>query len=99
MKGSSRHWSETLQLMTGSDKLDPQAMLDYFQPLYEWLSKQNLPDVDWDCDSYLTDNGRVKSYSRRAREMASSSSSFYGILRFVSYLQTCIFSLFVAFLM
>ena len=77
MKGSSRPWPETLKEMTGSDQLDPQAMIDYFQPLYVWLSNQNLTDVDWDCDSYLTRDGRVKSYAHRSRELASTSSSLY----------------------
>jgi peptidyl-dipeptidase A len=39
--GQSRPWQETLKDMTGTDRLDAQAMLDYFAPLYQWLKEQN----------------------------------------------------------
>ncbi len=48
--GSSRPWQEVLQETTGSE-LDAQAMVEYFQPLYDWLVEQNqgrthtLPDL------------------------------------------------------
>ena len=38
--GASRPWREVLQETTGRE-LDAQAIVDYFQPLYEWLVKQN----------------------------------------------------------
>ena len=39
--GSSQPWQQTLKTMTGTDHLDAQPMLDYFQPLYVWLKQQN----------------------------------------------------------
>ena len=52
--GSSVAWPQVLKEFTGeTDRIDPQAILDYFQPLYDWLLKQNLTVVDWDCDSYF----------------------------------------------
>ena len=48
--GASRPWQEVLERTTGR-ALDAQAMVDYFQPLYEWLVEQNqgrthtLPDL------------------------------------------------------
>ncbi len=39
--GSSRPWQEALKTMTGSDKLDASAILDYFAPLKTWLDKEN----------------------------------------------------------
>ena len=39
--GSSKLWQEVLESLTGEDQLKPQAMLDYFQPLYHWLKKEN----------------------------------------------------------
>jgi peptidyl-dipeptidase A len=39
--GSSKSWQEILESLTGEDKLEPQAMLDYFDPLYKWLKKEN----------------------------------------------------------
>jgi peptidyl-dipeptidase A len=38
--GASRPWREVLQETTGRE-LDAQAMVDYFQPLYDWLVEQN----------------------------------------------------------
>jgi len=38
--GASRPWQEVLERTTGR-ALDAQAMVDYFQPLYEWLQQQN----------------------------------------------------------
>lgn len=40
MTGSSKPWPETLELMTGSKKLDASAMLEYFKPLSDWLDDQ-----------------------------------------------------------
>jgi peptidyl-dipeptidase A len=40
-KGQSQPWQLTLKEMTGTDHLDAQPMLDYFQPLYVWLKQQN----------------------------------------------------------
>jgi peptidyl-dipeptidase A len=39
--GSSKPWSEVLQKLTGETKLEPQAMLDFFEPLYNWLKTEN----------------------------------------------------------
>ncbi len=38
--GASRPWREVLQETTGR-QLDAQAMVEYFQPLYDWLVAQN----------------------------------------------------------
>ena len=38
--GASRPWRDVLQETTGRE-LDAQAMVDYFQPLYDWLQEQN----------------------------------------------------------
>ena len=39
--GQSQPWQATLKTMTGTDHLDAQAMLDYFEPLYVWLKQLN----------------------------------------------------------
>ncbi|UJR09094.1 hypothetical protein I4U23_013341 [Adineta vaga] len=40
--GSSKSWSEILEHLTGEKKLEPKAMLDFFEPLYKWLKAENL---------------------------------------------------------
>jgi peptidyl-dipeptidase A len=39
--GMSRPWPEALKAMTGEDKIDATAILDYFAPLQKWLDQQN----------------------------------------------------------
>jgi len=38
--GSSRPWPEALKAMTGEDKMDATAIIDYFAPLKTWLDEQ-----------------------------------------------------------
>jgi len=40
-KGSSQPWQATLKELTGSDKADAGAVLEYFAPLQTWLKQQN----------------------------------------------------------
>jgi peptidyl-dipeptidase A len=39
--GQSRPWPEALKALTGEDKMDATAILDYFAPLKTWLDAQN----------------------------------------------------------
>jgi peptidyl-dipeptidase A len=39
--GQSRPWPEALKALTGEDKMDATAILDYFAPLKNWLDEQN----------------------------------------------------------
>ncbi|KAM8715398.1 hypothetical protein ACLKA7_002448 [Drosophila subpalustris] len=39
--GSSRHWREVLEELTGETEMDPAALLEYFDPLYQWLKQEN----------------------------------------------------------
>jgi len=39
--GSSRHWKDVLFVMTGERELRGSALLEYFQPLFEFLQKEN----------------------------------------------------------
>lgn len=46
--GQSRPWPEALKAMTGEDRADASAMVEYFQPLLEWLKQQNRGEtVGW----------------------------------------------------
>jgi peptidyl-dipeptidase A len=40
-RGQSRPWPETLKIVTGEDRMDATAILDYFAPLQKWLDEQN----------------------------------------------------------
>ena len=39
--GSERPWPDALKAMTGEDKMDATAIIDYFAPLKTWLDEQN----------------------------------------------------------
>jgi len=39
--GQSRPWPETLEKLTGTREMDATAIIDYFQPLMDWMKEQN----------------------------------------------------------
>jgi peptidyl-dipeptidase A len=39
--GLSKPWPEALKTMTGEDKMDATAIIDYFAPLKQWLDQEN----------------------------------------------------------
>ncbi|XP_046683552.1 angiotensin-converting enzyme-like [Homalodisca vitripennis] len=39
--GKSHVWPDALEKVTGQRVMDAQPLLDYFQPLYQWLVKEN----------------------------------------------------------
>ncbi|HZN11384.1 MAG TPA: M2 family metallopeptidase [Blastocatellia bacterium] len=39
--GQSRPWPEALKALTGEERMDATAILDYFAPLKQWLDEQN----------------------------------------------------------
>ena len=40
-KGASQPWQATLKELTGGEKMDTGAVLEYFAPLQDWLKQQN----------------------------------------------------------
>ena len=40
-KGASQPWQQTLKEFSGSDRMEADALLEYFKPLSQWLEKQN----------------------------------------------------------
>ncbi len=39
--GLSKPWPEAMKTMTGEDKMDATAIIDYFAPLKQWLDAEN----------------------------------------------------------
>ncbi|MCP4600087.1 MAG: M2 family metallopeptidase [Proteobacteria bacterium] len=39
--GQQRPWPEALKALTGEEKMDASAIIDYFKPLIDWLEEQN----------------------------------------------------------
>ena len=40
-KGASQPWQQTMKELTGGEKMDASAVLEYFAPLQTWLKEQN----------------------------------------------------------
>ena len=40
-KGNSQPWPQTMKELTGGEKMDASAVLEYFAPLQDWLKQQN----------------------------------------------------------
>ncbi|HJW46962.1 MAG TPA: M2 family metallopeptidase [Lysobacter sp.] len=40
-KGASQPWQQTMKELTGTEKMDASAVLEYFSPLQSWLKEQN----------------------------------------------------------
>lgn len=77
-KGSSEPWTEVLHDLSDgrTDQIDPDAILEYFKPLHDWLLKQNLTVQEWDCENYLDrKNNKVKSYGTRLEELTVKAKS------------------------
>uniref|UniRef100_A0A3Q3CED8 Angiotensin-converting enzyme n=1 Tax=Haplochromis burtoni TaxID=8153 RepID=A0A3Q3CED8_HAPBU len=61
--GFSKPWPEAMAMITGESKMSAQPLMEYFQPLIEWLEKENSknndvrgwPDYDWKPFSMLTE--------------------------------------------
>src|SRR6266542_6847025 len=45
--GQSRPWPEALKALTGEEKMDATAILDYFAPLKTWMDEQNKALAKW----------------------------------------------------
>ena len=47
--GSTKHWRDVLEFLTGERKISGQAIADFYKPLEIWLKEQNKNhDVGWD---------------------------------------------------
>ncbi|KAM3933298.1 angiotensin-converting enzyme 2 [Leptodactylus fuscus] len=63
--GGSKPWTEALEIITGGTKMDAQPLLNYFQPLYEWLRQNNAAynrKVGWNTewDPYTDSSIKVR---------------------------------------
>ncbi|XP_058122441.1 angiotensin-converting enzyme-like [Anopheles ziemanni] len=51
--GSSKPWPDVLEMLTGQRKMSTDALLEYFQPLQDWLVKENKAlgvNVGWEAN-------------------------------------------------
>ncbi|GJQ76247.1 hypothetical protein Trydic_g20308, partial [Trypoxylus dichotomus] len=65
--GSSVHWSQALERMTGETELDGSAILDYFKPLYDYLVEYNNQSPPFETEEELI-NWLGNTYEQFASE-------------------------------
>ncbi len=52
--GSSQKWPQQLEIVTGTQKMDVQPLLDYFKPLQDFLDQELAGQtVGWDASGIL----------------------------------------------
>ena len=44
--GASRPWQDALEVLTGERKMNPGAILKFFDPLYQYLQQTNFENGD-----------------------------------------------------
>ena len=45
--GRAKHWTVALKAVTGSQKMDASALLEYYKPLQDWLEKENAKNNEF----------------------------------------------------
>jgi peptidyl-dipeptidase A len=54
-KGASQPWQKTMSELTGGEKMDAGAVLEYFAPLQKWLAEQNAgQQCGWSASATAT---------------------------------------------
>jgi peptidyl-dipeptidase A len=55
-KGASQPWQQTMKELTGGEKMDASAVLEYFAPLQSWLKQQNAgQQCGWSAGNAIAD--------------------------------------------
>ncbi|KAK4883480.1 hypothetical protein RN001_006799 [Aquatica leii] len=75
--GKSEHWKDVLEKMTGSRELQADALLEYFQPLFDFLKEENGP---------LTDETELSNFLKIDYEPSASKATYDSILAEWNYL-------------
>ena len=88
--GSSKPWPEAMELMTGQRSMSAEALMEYFQPLTDWLKEQNKGHpVGWKeaCpEGSLLRDGDKTVNSGTSRASAAVTLMILSVLSFLSLL-------------
>ncbi len=58
-KGASQPWQQTMKEITGGEKMDAAAVLEYFAPLQTWLKKENEGQTcGWQAPAAVADSAK-----------------------------------------
>ncbi len=53
--GASKPWKEAMETLTGETEMNPDALIEYFKPLMDWIredNKKNNVKVGWSVDNF-----------------------------------------------
>ena len=56
--GASKPWPDAMEAITGQREMDATALRDYFQPLEDWLKRENQENqetIGWKAGQSRTD--------------------------------------------
>ncbi|KAK7092762.1 uncharacterized protein [Littorina saxatilis] len=84
-KGASQPWQDILQAFNGQRDMNASAILDYFQPLTDWLAKENAGlSVGWTDNCPLGSTHKIhdetaaqewlEEYDKEAKDVVSKAS-------------------------
>lgn len=83
--GSSKPWPDAMEAITGQRSMSVEPLIEYFQPLIDWLAQQNAgKPIGWSnkCQqprsSLIKDEDQARqwmeSYNRQAKQKVDSVS-------------------------
>jgi len=74
--GASRPWQDAMEALTGQRDILAEPLLNYFQPLYDWLKETNRREgniVGWNTESVANnDNDFLEKESSKANAYSKS---------------------------
>jgi len=60
--GASRPWQDAMEALTGQRDILAEPLLNYFQPLYDWLKETNRREVyyvGWNTESLANNDNDI----------------------------------------
>lgn len=70
--GLSRPWQEAMEVITGQQKMDASALVEYFKPLEKWLVEKNKElgvETGWSIEGTPCQKGDFPATSRQPKEL------------------------------
>ncbi|XP_070546706.1 angiotensin-converting enzyme-like isoform X2 [Ptychodera flava] len=96
--GKSKPWPDAMEAITGQRKMDAGALIEYFQPLIDWLERENVNNGDvlgWDPTwrppppSYVRSE-RDKSATYTGKPVAMTTSGGHAQISSAAVMWICI---------
>ncbi|XP_041970579.1 angiotensin-converting enzyme-like [Aricia agestis] len=80
--GASKPWPDAMEVLTGQRKMDASGVLEYFQPLYQWLKQENErtgEHIGWESSNVQFCTPEQRSYMANS-DFSEKLSKYSGAL-------------------